>query len=238
MSIMKYARWAAFAAALSMPVAALAQEQPAPAQQQQVPSQQGTQGQQQPQQPTEAQPENAQGTQGNTATQGTQAQEAPNATVSKSEIDTLAYLQQVNKDEIDAGKLAQKQSKTDAIKDYGKTLVTDHQNLNDDIQNFAKQNNIKLPKEKKLPAEDQSQLKQLTQQQKTMKKQKGTAFDQMFLQNMVTDHQQVLARVDAMASQTQNGQLQTLLKDKVKPVLQAHIDRANELMKNNAQAMR
>jgi hypothetical protein len=55
---------------------------------------------------------------------------------------------------------------------------------------------------------------------------------------MVQDHQKVMARIDTAANQTQNQELKALLNDKIKPVLQAHQDRANELMKSNAQAMK
>lgn len=245
MSIKKYARWATFAAALSMPIAALAQDQATPSQQQQpaqtqpVPSQQqpGATGQQQPMQGENAPSTPEEGTQGTQGMQGQQGQQGQ-AKLSKSEIDTLAFLKQVNEDEIKAGKMAQSQGSSTGVKDLGKTIVQDHENLNKQISQFAKQNNIKLPSKSKLPTEDQSQLRMLTQQSTEMKRQKGTQFDQMFLQNTVKDHQQVLARIDTAASQTQNPELQSLLNDKVKPVLQAHQDRANELLKSNAQAMK
>lgn len=244
MTIKKYARWAALAAALMMPAAALAQDQ-APAQQQPAPtqpqpSQQGETGQQQPMQPENA-PSGTEGTQGNQGAmgqEGQQGQQGQNAKLSKNEIDTLAFLKQVNEDEIKEGKLAQTKGSTSAVKDFGKTLVTDHQNLNQEITKFAKDNNITLPSKSKLPTEDQSQLRMLTQQSTQMRQKHGAAFDQMFLQNMVQDHQKVLARIDTAATQTQNQALQALLNDKIKPVLQAHQDRANELMKSNAQAMR
>lgn len=244
MSIKKYARWATLAAALSMPAAALAQDQAAPAQQQPAPTQ-PTPGQEQPgqqQQPMQGQgnqvpEEGTQGTEGTQGNQGAMGQEGQNK-ISKSEINTLAFLKQVNEDEIKAGKLAESKGSSSAVKDYAKTLVTDHENLNSQISQFAKQNNITLPSKSKLPSQDQSQLRMLTQQSTQLKQKRGTAFDQMFLQNMVQDHQKVMARIDTAVNQTQNQELKALLNDKIKPVLQAHQDRANELMKSNAQAMK
>jgi len=50
-----------------------------------------------------------------------------------------------NLTQIEMGRIAQEKSQNEQVKPLGQTLVTDHQNAQDKLQNIAQQYNVTLP---------------------------------------------------------------------------------------------
>ena len=78
--------------------------------------------------------------------------------------------------EVKLGQLAEDQGQNQAVKDFGKRMVTDHSKANDDLKTAAQKDNITLPD--KMSAHDQAQYDRLS-------KLSGEAFDRAYARDMV-----------------------------------------------------
>ena len=159
------------------------------------------------------------------------------AKLADSEMQLIAHLHHVNQMEIDAGKIAQKNSSTQAVKSYGQMLVKDHQQADRDLTAFAKKHNQKIPAETANNDSDKKDLQDEKDAMARLKNMKGADFDREFLRMMVDGHDKELAKIDSEVGQVNDSDLATMIKD-IKPVLQRHADQARDLEKNNAQAMK
>ncbi|MDB4953841.1 MAG: hypothetical protein JWO36_1410 [Myxococcales bacterium] len=152
------------------------------------------------------------------------------------ELQVLAHYHHLNQAEIDMGKLAQKVGATRGVKNYGMMLVTDHGKNDREILAFAKKSGVTVPKE--TPA-NEAEAKDMKDDEDAMMKlhtMKGADFDREFLSMMVQGHEKELAKIDTNIGKVSNSDLQAMLKDDTKPMLQKHEDAARELQKSNAQA--
>lgn len=151
-------------------------------------------------------------------------------------LQTLAKYHHVNQMEIQLGKAAQKQAGSQAVKQYGKMLVTEHQAADKKLQALAKQHRQSIPAFKPDTDAAKKEMQDAKQTAQQLKKMKGSEFDRQFLQTMIDQHEQVLAGIDNDIGQANNEDVANLLRD-MKPVLQMHADRAREIQQNAAQAM-
>jgi putative membrane protein len=165
------------------------------------------------------------------------AQASSKEKMADSDLQAMAMVHHVNQMEIDLGKVAQRKGSTQAVKDYGKMLVKDHQSADKDLMSLAKKNNAKIPMYKPTDEADQKEMKDDKQMAAHVKTLKGEAFDKAFLDMMVQGHEKVIAKLDTMSGSAQNPELQTYLKD-LKPALQKHADQARDLQKGEPQAMK
>jgi putative membrane protein len=163
------------------------------------------------------------------------ADKADKTKLTDAELQVLAHFHQANLSEIALGKLAMRNSKTAAIKDYGKMLVTDHQKNDRDLKALAKKHGQMIPTETAMSDADKSDMKDEKDAMKKLEAMKGADFDREFLQMAVQDHEKELARADTAIGEVQSDDLKTMLQD-MKPVLQRHADKARDLQKNNAEA--
>jgi putative membrane protein len=133
--------------------------------------------------------------------------------------------------EIDLGKAAQK-SGTASVKNYGSTLVTDHQMNDKDLTAFAKSHKLAtIPADKPESDAEKQEAKEMTSKVAHLKTLKGADFDREFLSMMTADHDKELAKIDVSIGAATDPDLQSMLKS-TKPVLQRHADQARDLQKN------
>jgi putative membrane protein len=161
-----------------------------------------------------------------------------NANPAANTLDPARVLQKLHgadKDEIDAGKLAQRKGSSSGMKEYGKMLVDDHSKADKDLEKVAKQMKVKLD-DSKLTSEDREDEKKGKESMKEAEKKSGAEFDRAFATAMAADHSKDIAFVQR-AQQGAQGDLKNLL-DKMLPVLQRHLDKAKELQsaRNTANA--
>jgi len=157
------------------------------------------------------------------------------AKLSDGDAKIVAHLHHVNQMEIDVGKVAQK-SGTTAVKNYGATLVTDHQSADKDLAAFATSHKLAtIPADKPQADADKQEEKDMGSQMMKLKTLKGADFDREFLNMMAAGHEKELAKIDVAIGGATDPDLQTMLKS-VKPVLQRHADQARDLQKNAPQA--
>ncbi len=132
----------------------------------------------------------------------------------------LAQVHEINLAEIQQGKLAEKNAKSQKVKDYGKMLVKDHEKADKEVKKEAKKMGVTLAGEQ---AADQSEFQQLEGL-------KGADFDRQFVKAEVDGHQKAISTIQDALPQTKNaGEKKTL--EKIVPVLQKHLSKAQQLQK-------
>jgi putative membrane protein len=154
------------------------------------------------------------------------------AKLSANDVKVVALAHHVNQVEIDVGKAAQKNG-TAAVKSYGETLVTDHQNADKELTALGKQHGLSsIPADKPDTDAGKQEQKDLTAAIAHLKTLKGAAFDKEFLSMMVADHEKQIARIDAAlaTSGSSDPDLQAWLKS-YRLTLQRHLDQARDLQK-------
>lgn len=144
----------------------------------------------------------------------TSGDRAPSAT-SK---DFLADAAQGDAAEIKMGQLAEKNGGSAEMKNFGKTLVTDHTRAGEQVKATAKK--IGATVAEKPNSEQQKDYDKLA-------KLKGAAFDKEFARMSVEDHQKDIAKFQKEAS-ANDGAASDLAKQQL-PVLQKHLQMAQSL---------
>jgi putative membrane protein len=149
--------------------------------------------------------------------------------LSDAEKDTIRKLHQANQVEVELGQIARSNAGSRAVKDYGEMLSRDHQAADDKVVLLAGQYSVELrePTDKNL-----QQDKADRQTIERLRHKKGAAFDQDFLQTMVTGHDKTIDAVQSWQAKFDDPRLKTLLDDMM-PHLKMHRDRAAALMKDS-----
>lgn len=142
----------------------------------------------------------------------------------------LPKLHHVNQEEIKAGELAQQKSSSSDVKNYGKMLVKDHQQADQELTTLAKKINVDLTAMTAMKTDTKSQEKREVKQHKMdqLQTMTGKDFDRGFLQMMVNGHQHVIDVVKASRDDAR-PEVKALL-DKQLPVLQKHLDTGKDLL--------
>lgn len=152
------------------------------------------------------------------------------AKLTPAEISILAHQHMVNMMEVEMGKHAQKNGGSQAVKDYAKMIVADHQKADQQVMALSKKKGINKMDKEPMTEEEKRQHDESMAAMAKLKKMKGAEMDRMFLQMMITDHQREIAKLDTSMAQVQDADLKMLL-EQVRPVLQSHEDKARELQK-------
>jgi putative membrane protein len=140
--------------------------------------------------------------------------------------DFIQKAQAGNMVEIELGQMAASQAQSQGVKDFAQRIVTDHTKARDQLANLAQKENVTISG--KMNEADQKRVDQL-------KSDKGTQFDQAFLNDMVRDHQKDVQ----LYQQAQNGISNSDVKayiDQTLPTLQTHLQMAQKLQQPEAAA--
>jgi putative membrane protein len=137
----------------------------------------------------------------------------------------VARLEAGDKNEVQLGRLAESKAVIPAVRDFAKTLVTDHSKGERDVRS--------LEARTKLGAKPASEATTARDGDELLKKfaatPKGTDWDSTFVQHEFAEHRQDIADTKAMQSQAKDSQLKQLLGNEL-PVLQKHLDAAEKLL--------
>lgn len=129
--------------------------------------------------------------------------------------------------EANLGQLAQDVADSQAIKDYGKMLDTDHTANYQQLTAAAQQANLTVPN-----AIDDHNNKTLIGPFHALK---GAAFDRKFVPAMISGHTKAIAIFKKEADDAQNPAIKSYAQESI-PVLQKHLDDAKDLAKSKAAA--
>jgi putative membrane protein len=163
------------------------------------------------------------GATGATGAESTPAQPAASATLNDAQIAHVAVT--ANAIDSTAGVMAQEKGRSQAVKDFAKTMVTDHAGVNKQAVELVTRLNV--------TPEENDVSRQLTaganQAADSLKALSGAAFDRAYIAREVAYHQAVLDALDkTLIPDAQNAELKKLLQD-VRPAFAAHLDRARNI---------
>jgi putative membrane protein len=121
-------------------------------------------------------------------------------------------------EEVELGKIAVQNGKSDKVKQFGQRMIDDHSKAGDELKSIAAKDNITLPTE--LDAKHKAVVDRF-------RNMNGAAFDKAYMRDMVKDHEMDVADFQKEA----NSGMNTDLKDwagKTLPTLQDHLRMAKE----------
>lgn len=122
-------------------------------------------------------------------------------------------IEEANDAEINAAKMAKDDATHKEVKDFAKHMIEEHKKNEKETKKIVKKNDI--------DPEDSQWSKALKETAKTnkdtLKKQKGTAFDKMYMEQQVSMHQQLLNDLD-----------QKFIPSATKPEFKAHLQATRE----------
>jgi putative membrane protein len=121
--------------------------------------------------------------------------------------------------EVEAGKLAAEKGTTQAIKDFGQMMVTDHSAANSELQSLAATKNATVPSEMSESARNHvNDMKNMT----------GKEFDDHFKQMMVSDHEKAVKLFEDASQNCNDPDLKTWATNTL-PKLKGHLEKAKAL---------
>ena len=123
--------------------------------------------------------------------------------------------------EVDLGNVAKQNGATDAVKQFGERMVTDHSKANDELKSLAQQKSWKLPAAP--TASEKSKQERLA-------KMSGAAFDKAYMRDMVMDHQNDVKEFQKCASSCSDPDLKAWAAKTV-PTLEDHLKMAQDAAK-------
>jgi putative membrane protein len=134
----------------------------------------------------------------------------PNMPTGKAFIRQVA---EINLAEVELGKLAQQRGRNAAVKQFGKTMVSDHSAAEKALQELASAQGVTLPSEPpKGASELHAQLSRLH----------GARFDRDYIGHMLQGHKGAIVMVENEILHGQDAAIQAFAK-KVLPTIQDHI---------------
>jgi putative membrane protein len=144
---------------------------------------------------------------------GAVGQVVPNAGLSPADRTFADDLARTNMAEINLGKLAQQRGTVAAVKDFATRMVRDHTELDNELKSWAASNSVTLPTGIS-PADMAEQHK--------LASVSGKAFDDAYMETMLSDHQHDIIKVQREAERVTNPQVKQLA-SRTLPVLEDHV---------------
>jgi putative membrane protein len=121
--------------------------------------------------------------------------------------------------EVELGKAAQTNASSQAVKDFGKMMETDHTKANAELTSIAAADNINIPAS--LPAEHQGHVDGL-------KATKGADFDKAYMDMMVNDHVKTIEDFKKAAKDNSDEKVKAFAA-KTLPTLESHLAKAKAI---------
>jgi putative membrane protein len=116
--------------------------------------------------------------------------------------------------EVELGNLAQQKAKNQSVKDFGKMMVDDHTNVNNNLKDIASKKNIDVP-----ASITDNQKKDIDK----LSKKSGTDFDKAYVNMMVEDHKKDIAAFKKANGDVGDNDIKNFITTTL-PTLQKHLD--------------
>lgn len=133
----------------------------------------------------------------------------------------LVDVAEIDKTEIEIGKLAQQKGVSKSVKDFAKMLVDDHSKSLDEVTALAKTKNVSIPQT--LTDKGQKEYDKLNEKS-------GADFDKEFADKMVEGHQDAVDKVTKISENASDKEVEQWASNKVS-VLTDHLEKAKKLQK-------
>jgi putative membrane protein len=126
---------------------------------------------------------------------------------------------EINLGEVELGKLAEQKGNNAAVKDFGKRMIQDHSQAEQELDQLAKREGVTLPSQ---PGPEAASLQQ------QLSSVSGEQFDQIYVQHMLAGHKGAVATFENEIEHGRNPAIKAYA-EKVLPVIQDHIRIAEDL---------
>lgn len=123
--------------------------------------------------------------------------------------------------EVKLGELAFSKGVSQEVKNFGKTMVTDHTKVNDELKAVAEKKQLKIPAS--LSAKKQQKYDSLAAMQ-------GEQFDMLYMNMMIASHEQTIGLFQTESNKGQDADLKKWADSKI-PALKHHLEMAKKLFK-------
>jgi len=124
--------------------------------------------------------------------------------------------------EVMASQVALTMAKSDRVKNFANMMVNDHTQANNELKSMATRMNVTVP--------DSVMPKQHTELE-TLRKTAGKNFDKQYMDMMVKDHKETVAKFQKASKNLDNNDLKTWATNTL-PKLQMHLDSAQAIQKS------
>ena len=121
--------------------------------------------------------------------------------------------------EVQLGQLAKQNASSEAVKQFGDRMVTDHSKANDELQQLAQKKGVPLPT--KPSGKDKKLSKELQAKQ-------GADFDRAYIQSMMKDHKNDIAEFQNQAENGHDPDVKAWAQ-KMLPILEQHMTQAQQV---------
>ena len=121
--------------------------------------------------------------------------------------------------EVKAGAIAEKNAASQDVKDFGKMMVEDHTQLNQQLQALAAKKNVPLPSDITNSQQDDTTK---------LSKKTGSEFDKDYISMMVKDHEKDIDAFKKAADKVTDPDYKNLITGAI-PTLQKHLDAAKKI---------
>lgn len=123
--------------------------------------------------------------------------------------------------EIQLAALAKTKAVNARVKNFAAMMIEDHNKINAELKRIATAKNISLPQA--LSDEAKKDIERLSKREKS-------DFDRMYMNMMVKDHKNNVAKFERMAKDSKDPALRAFVKETL-PILQKHLDSAKAINK-------
>lgn len=145
----------------------------------------------------------------------------------------VSTLHAINQTEIQAGRKAEERGVSDAVRQYGATLVRDHEAADENLKHYAAQENIDV--NGRIPPRVEAPLRHARSELANLSTLGGQAFEHEFASMMLQDQQTAIQLVDRARPSITDPKLKALLGE-VEPDLRAHEQIASNILNGFASA--
>jgi putative membrane protein len=121
--------------------------------------------------------------------------------------------------EVKLGQLAQRNGSSEAVKEFGRRMESDHSKAGDQLKDVASRDNITLPT--KMDRKDQAIYDRLS-------KLSGAEFDRVYARDMVADHEKDIAEFKKEANSGSNSDVRSFAAQTL-PTLEDHLKMAQQM---------
>ncbi|MGH7738928.1 MAG: DUF4142 domain-containing protein [bacterium] len=125
----------------------------------------------------------------------------------------LDKVSQINLAEVELGKLAEKKGGNDAVKQFGKLMVSDHSNGEKAANELAGGLKVTIPEK---PGKDAVELKA------QLSRMHGSQFDEDYIHHMVAGHNGAIAMIENEIENGQNPRIKGFAEE-ILPIIQDHL---------------
>lgn len=133
--------------------------------------------------------------------------------------DFITHAAQINLAEIELGNLAQQKGNNDAVRQFGKLMVTDHTNAQNELKQLAAERNFTLPAQPEKAASNlDTRLSHMS----------GAQFDQDYVRHMLQGHDKAVAEFENEIEHGRDPAIKAYA-EKILPTIQDHIRIAEDL---------